>query len=177
MENHTSIPSPCEWAGGPKKFEELTDHFYAKVIHDPILGPVFSQMPPEHSKHVAHFMAETLMGPKLYTQEYGEDALRHMVGKHIGRKLEETQRKRWVELLLQTADEIGLADDPEFRSTFVAHLEWGTRVAVINSHLDENPTTAEEKIPEWGWGEVKGPYEVVGSLFQQKHDKDPQTGS
>ena len=124
-------------------------------------------MPPEHSRHVAHFMAEVLMGPKAYTGEYGSDALRHMVGKHIGRRLTEQQRKRWMDLLLECADEAGLPADPEFRSTFVAHLEWGTRVAVINSQLDENPITDSQQvqIPQWGWGEVKGPYEIVGSLF------------
>jgi hemoglobin len=163
-----NIPTPCEWAGGVEKFEQLTELFYEKVLKDSILEPVFRQMPPQHSKHVAHFMAEVLKGPKVYTEEYGDDALHHMVGKHIGRHLTEQQRKRWVELLMQSADEVGLPDDPEFRSTFVAHIEWGTRVAVINSRLEENPTTAEEKIPEWGWGEVKGPYEIVGSLFAPK---------
>ena len=115
-------------------------------------------------------MDEVLMGHKVYTAEYGDNALRHMVGKHIGKKLKEEQRKRWAQLLLETADEIGLPDDPEFRSTFVAHIEWGTRVAVINSQLEENPTTSEEQIPAWGWGEVKGPYVVVGSLFQKKKE-------
>ncbi|RPE12337.1 globin [Chitinophaga lutea] len=170
MEPSNNIPTPCEWAGGVEKFEQLTDAFYKKVLTDPVLEPVFRHMPAEHSKHVAHFMAEVLMGPKVYSAEYGDNALRHMVGKHIGKKLKEEQRKRWAQLLLETADEIGLPDDPEFRSTFVAHIEWGTRVAVINSQLEENPTTSEEQIPEWGWGEVKGPYEVVGSLFQKKKE-------
>lgn len=168
MEPNKPIPTPYEWAGGVEKFEELTDVFYGKVLRDPVLEPVFRHMPPQHSTHVAHFIAEVLMGPKFYSNEYGDDALRHMVGKHIGRKLTEQQRKRWVMLLMESADEIGLPDDPEFRSTFVAHIEWGTRVALLNSQLDENPTTDDEQLPEWGWGEVIGPYEVVGSLFQKK---------
>src|SRR6185369_10944697 len=151
-----------------QKFEELTTIFYNKVFKDEILEPVFRNMDPDHAKHVAHFMAETLMGPTYYSDQFGSDALRRMVGKHIGKKLTETQRKRWLDLLLQSADETGLASDPEFRSTFIAHLEWGSRVAVINSQLDENPTTDAEHIPKWGWGEVGGPYEVVGSLFQKK---------
>lgn len=44
-------------------------------------------MLPEHSHHVAHFMVEILMGAKLYSDEYGDDALRHMVGKHTGLKI------------------------------------------------------------------------------------------
>jgi len=48
----------------------------------------------------------------------------------------------------------------------VAHIEWGSRIAVINSQLSENPTTNQDHIPQWGWGEVKGPFEIVGSLFR-----------
>ena len=56
-----------------------------------------------------------------------------MIGRHLGRALTETQRKRWLDLLLECADEVGLPSDPEFRSAFVAYLEWGTRLAVLNS--------------------------------------------
>jgi len=168
MKNEAPIPTPSEWAGGVEKFEKLTELFYTKVLNDEILAPIFMSMPPDHSKHVAYFMTEALMGPKFYSKEFGNEALRRMVGKHIGKNIKEHQRKRWVQLLLESADESGLPDDPEFRSTFVAHLEWGSRVALINSQLEENPTTAEDKIPEWGWGEVKGPFNVVGSLFKKK---------
>jgi hemoglobin len=168
MSKKNEIPTPYQYAGGLEKFESLTEVFYGKVMKDEILEPIFRHMAPEHSKHVAHFLAEVFMGPKFYSNKFGDESLRRMVGKHIGKKLKEEQRKRWVELLLQSADEIGLPNDPEFRSTFVGHIEWGSRVALINSQLDENPTTNEEEIPHWGWGEVKGPYEVVGSLFQKR---------
>ncbi|NIJ54378.1 group II truncated hemoglobin [Dyadobacter arcticus] len=172
MQELQKIPSPCEWAGGVSAFEKLTDVFYAKVLNDDLLEPIFRHMSPEHSRHVAHFLSEVLKGPKVYSEEYGEDALKHMVGKHIGKHLTEQHRKRWSDLLMLSADEIGLPDDPEFRSTFVGHIEWGTRVAVINSQLSENPTTDRHHIPQWGWGEVKGPFEVVGSLFERKPDEN-----
>ena len=161
------IPTPCEWAGGVAIFEKLTDVFYVKVLQDPLLEPIFKMMSPEHAKHVAYFMAETLKGPKVYTQEYGPNALHHVIAKHLGKHLTEAQRKRWVELLMESADEIALASDPEFRSTFAAHIEWGTRFAVMISQMDENPITPEDHMPQGGWGEVKGPYEVVGPLFRQ----------
>lgn len=167
MENSMQIPTPYAYAGGVTAFEKLTDVFYDKVLKDEILEPIFRHMAAEHSRHVAHFLAEVFMGPKFYSDEFGDEALRRMVGKHIGKKLTEQQRKRWVDLLMQSADEIGLPNDPEFRSVFAGHIEWGTRVAIINSNLDENPTTPEDTIPEWGWGEVKGPYDVVGSLFRK----------
>jgi hemoglobin len=81
-----------------------------------------------------------------------------MVAKHLSRHLTEVQRKRWIDLLLDTADQLGLPDDPEFRSALVSYLEWGSRIAVINSKATDNPIDSSAPMPAWGWGEVKGPY-------------------
>jgi hemoglobin len=53
---------------------------------------------------------------------------------------------------------MGMPDDPEFRSALVGYLEWGSRIAVINSAVVENPIGPSAPMPQWGWGEVKGPY-------------------
>jgi hemoglobin len=62
-----------------------------------------------------------------------------------------------VQLLLEAADDVGLPDDPEFRSAFVGYIEWGTRIAVINSQPG-SAVESDQPMPKWGWGEVKGPY-------------------
>ena len=67
-------------------------------------------------------------------------------------------------LIHEAADEAGLPADPEFRSAFAAHIEWGSRIAVMNSATDENPTGPHDHIPRWDWGSVKGPFESVGSI-------------
>lgn len=150
-------PTLYEWSGGNEKLEKLTKLFYEKVLKDDLLYPVFKDMSPEHSKHVAHFIGEVFGGPKQYTE--GDGGSHHnMVQHHIGKMLDEPKRKRWMELLLQSADEIGLADDPEFRSALVGYLEWGSRIAVINSVVMENPIDTKEPMPKWGWGQVGGPY-------------------
>jgi hemoglobin len=151
------IPSLYEWIGGTQTLEKLTDAFYAKVMADEMLGPVFRHMSPEHAQHVAHFIGEVFGGAPQYTQD-DKGSHAKMVSHHIGKKLTEPMRKRWIQLLLETADEIGLADDPEFRSAFVGYLEWGSRLAVLNSNTDENPVKENEPMPKWGWGETGGPY-------------------
>ena len=45
------------------------------------------------------------------------------------------------------------AADPEFRSAFVAYVEWGTRLAVANSQPDADPAPVAP-VPRWGWGEA-----------------------
>ena len=151
------IPTLYEWAGGEGAFQTLFRRFYDKVLLDDLLGPVFRTMSPDHPRHVAHFVAEVFGGPKKYTQEDGGSHAA-MLGHHIGKMLDEQKRKRWMDLLLETADENGIPTDPEFRSALVSYLEWGTRLAVINSHLTEDPPNDTQPMPQWGWGETKGPY-------------------
>jgi hemoglobin len=158
MEKGKVIPSLYEWAGGQETLEQLTSVFYAKVLKDDLLFPVFQHMSADHSKHVAHFIAEVFGGPKLYSEgDKGSHAT--MVAHHLGKMLDEPKRKRWMALLLETADEVGLADDPEFRSALVGYLEWGSRIAVINSTAAVNPVNEQEPMPKWGWGEPGGPYQ------------------
>jgi hemoglobin len=153
-----NIPTLYEWAGDMKTFQHLFTQFYAKVLKDDLLGEVFQHMSAEHEQHVAHFVAEVFGGDKLYTTEDNGSHAK-MIGQHVGKMLTEDKRQRWVHLLLQTADEVGLKSDPEFRSAFVGYIEWGTRLAVINSQLTDNPMTPGEPMPKWGWGETGGPYQ------------------
>ena len=149
------VPTLFEWMGGMPAIERLFETFYARVPSDPILAPVFAKMSSEHVKHVAAFVAEVFGGPKAYSEHHGGHA--NMIQRHVGRALTEEQRARWMQLLLQCADEIGVPSDPEFRSALVAYLEWGTRLAVMNSKPGAD-VSGEAPMPKWGWGEPKGPY-------------------
>jgi truncated hemoglobin YjbI/quinol monooxygenase YgiN len=150
-----SVPTLYEWIGGMPALERLTAVFYDRVLADALVGPVFAAMPPDHPHHVALFLAEVFGGPATYSAERGGHAgmLRH----HLDRHLTAAQRARWVQLLCASADEVGLPDDPEFRSAFVAYLEWGSRIALANSQggVAVDP---DQPMPRWGWGEVGGPY-------------------
>ena len=152
-----AIPTLYEWAGGMPVFERLTDVFYKKVLQDPLLEPVFKHMSPQHQLHVAHFIAEVFGGPATYSSGKGSHFA--MIQKHFSKHLTEPMRQRWVQLLLTSADEIDLPDDPEFRSAFVAYIEWGTRIAVINSNAENIALNPAEPMPVWGWGVPGKPYQ------------------
>ena len=135
--------------------ERLTTRFYEQVAADPLLQPVFAKMSGHHPQFVAEFVAEVLGGPTTYSETRGGHP--HMAQRHFDRHLTQEQRRRWMQLLLATADEVGVPDDPEFRSAFVAYLEWGSRLAVINS---QPGATADPSapMPKWGWGVPGGPW-------------------
>ena len=156
MISNNEIPTLCAWAGGPDALLRLTTRFYEKVPADPMLAPVFAGAKAQHAGHVAAFIAEVLGGEKAYTT--GGSSHAAMIGRHLGRHLTEQQRRRWIALLEETADEVGLPDDPEFRSAFVGYLEWGTRLAVINSQPGVEPPANNPPMPTWNWGPPGGPY-------------------
>jgi len=146
-----TVPTVFEWAGGASAFERLTTVFYRRVLQDPILAPIFASMPPDHPKHVALWLGEVFRGPETYTSQLG--GYPHMMSKHRNLGLKEEQRARWIQLIASSADEAGLPSDPEFRSAFIAYLEWGTRIALANSQPGATPP-AEAPVPHWGWGEA-----------------------
>lgn len=145
----SDVPTLYEWAGGAEAFTKLMTTFYtAKVPNDELLAPVFAGMDAHHAQHVALWLGEVFGGPATYTAEHGGHP--HMIAKHAGRRITEQQRRRWIELLLDTADEVGLPADPEFRASFVGYLEWGTRMAVIFS-APGAVANAAEPVPHWQW--------------------------
>lgn len=150
------VPTLYEWMGGMPAVRKLMDTFYARVPDDPLLAPLFTHLGPEHNDHVARFIAEVLGGPKTYSEELGGHPV--MIRHHMAKSLSEEQRERWMHLLLHCADECGIPADPEFRSAFVSYLEWGTRIAVINSQPGVPPPQDGTPMPAWNWGVVKGPF-------------------
>ena len=145
------VRSLYEWAGGQPAFDRLTEAFYRRVRTDDLLGPIFAHMPPEHPHHVALWVAEVFGGPARYTAEHG--GYPGMLAKHRGLALSEDKRRRWVQLICDAADEAQLPSDPEFRSAFVAYIEWGTRIALANSQPSATPPE-HAPVPRWGWGEA-----------------------
>ncbi len=156
-EEGNQVPSLYEWLGGTEVLNALMVKFYERVSADELLRPLFGAMPADHPRHVADFVGEVMGGSQAYTLSRGGHVT--MLAHHFGRNISEAQRRRWVNLLLDSADEIGLPSDPEFRSALVAYLEWGSRLAVMNSKLPTG-TVADPAtpMPKWGWGVPGGPY-------------------
>jgi hemoglobin len=149
-----SLPTLFSWAGGAEALDRLFTRFYERVDEDELLAPVFAGKDPDHAQHVAAWLGEVFGGPTVYSTGHGGH--RHMASRHLGRGITEAQRRRWVELLLDTADEVGLPADPEFRAVLAYYLEWGTRMALLYSGPNP-PPLPETPMPHWGWG-ITPPY-------------------
>ena len=138
-----------EWAGGLPALVRMTRLFYEKhVPADPLLGPLFANMSADHPQRVAKWLGEVFGGPSCYSQHFG--GYPRMISQHVGKCLTEEGRARWVALLMQSAQEAGLPNDPEFRSAFGAYIEWGSRLAVENSQTTAHPPQ-HMPMPRWDW--------------------------
>lgn len=146
-----SFPTLFEWAGGAEALERLMEEFYRNVRKDELLAPLFAHMTDDHPHHVALWFGEVFGGPKAYTDERG--GFEKMRRRHVGKSIRPEQRARWVKLMMEAADEVGLPADAEFRSAFAAYLEWGSRRALANSQPDAELSPRTD-IPRWGWGEA-----------------------
>ncbi len=127
------VPTLIDWMGGTSVVEELIERFYEAVVEDALLQPLFAEMDGQHFRYVAMFISEVFRGPEAYSAERGGH--RNMIRKHIGKGFTEEQRQRWVSLLLQTADEVGVRDDLEFRSslTDLKTLHYSRRARLSDS--------------------------------------------
>jgi len=142
--------------GGESRVRALFEEFYRRVALDPLIGPVFAAMDPLHARKVAEFVGQVFGGPPRYTDGGGTHT--SMIVRHMGRMLTKEQRARWVALLIETADHQGVPDDPEFRAAFVGYLEWGSRLAVMNSAEGVAAPQDEPPMPRWDWGPPGGPW-------------------
>jgi len=141
-----------EWAGGETAFRRLMDAFYDRVEADDLLSPFFpGGVSEEHRAHVTSWWCEVFGGPPSYTEELG--GYENMLAHHRGLGITPEQRFRFASLLSLAAGDADLPDDPEFRSAFVAYVEWGTRIALHNSQPGAE-VVERAPVPRWGWGEA-----------------------
>ncbi len=142
-------PTLFEWAGGYPALLDTTRIFYSRYVpDDPLIGPLFAQMSPDHPERVAAWLSEVFGGPRFYSEKYG--GYRRMVSQHAGKNITPEQRARWASSMLRSADDAGLPSDPEFRAAFVAYIEWGSRIAVENSGDNAAPPP-NMPVPKWWW--------------------------
>ena len=147
-----ATPTLFEWAGGTEAFERLINAFYDRVEDDELLAPLFGgKVSDEHRDHVVAWWSEVFGGPSRYTDELG--GYEGMLSKHRELRITPEQRFRFASLMSRAADDAGLPGDPDFRSAFVAYVEWGTRLALHNSQPGAE-VFEHAPVPRWGWGET-----------------------
>ena len=143
------MPSMYEHAGGDAGLHELEERFYAKVLADPLLQPLFGAGQPQHVEHLTWFTAESFGGPPRFSERLG---FPHIVAVHRGLEISDEQRQRFIDLYMEALDESSLPDDEPFRRAVREHVEFGTAVAQQNSRArDDSELHPLDEVPRWSW--------------------------
>jgi hemoglobin len=143
------MPTLYEFAGGEDALHRLEEAFYSCVLEDPLLQPLFGTGKPEHVDHLTAFTAESFGGPDRFTRELG---FAHLIDVHRHLQITEEQRNRFVKLYMAAFDASGLPDDEEFREAIRSHVEFGSTVAMQNSHAEtEDQLHPLRDVPRWTW--------------------------
>jgi hemoglobin len=143
------MTSLYEFAGGQEAIHRLEQIFYDSVLRDPLLVPLFGAGRPEHVPHLTAFTAESFGGPDHFSRELG---FAHLIAVHRGLRVSEAQRQRFVELYVTALDTAGMPTDPDFRAAVREHVEFGSRVAMQNSHAaTDDELHPLREVPRWTW--------------------------
>jgi len=144
-----SRPSIFEFAGGSPAFLALAVAHHERCLQDPVLNHPFSH--PGHPRHVerlAAYWAEVFGGTRTFSQSCGGHS--GMLNIHAGQGAEQDLGERFVECFVQAADDAGLPDDPDFRGSLRAYMEWAVRDVLAYS--PQGTTVPEDlAVPGWSW--------------------------
>jgi hemoglobin len=143
------VPTLFEHAGGEAGLHRLEQAFYDSVLRDPLLQPLFGAGRADHVEHLTMFTAESFGGPDRFTKELGFE---HLISVHRGLAITEEQRRRFVELYMAALDTAGMPTDEPFRAAVREHVEFGSRVAMQNSHAKTDAALNPlREVPRWSW--------------------------
>jgi len=138
-----------EHAGGEAALHRLEQAFYDSVLRDPLLKPLFGAGRPTHVDHLTAFTAESFGGPDRFSKKIG---FAHLIAVHRGLKITEEQRQRFVDLYVAALDTAELPSDPVFRDAVREHIEFGSKVALQNSHAERDEDLHPlREVPRWTW--------------------------
>jgi hemoglobin len=138
-----------EFAGGEEAFLALAGAHHERCLQDPELNHPFSHgTAPHHLEHLAAYWAEVFGGPARYSNSHGGHSA--MLEIHARQGSGDDFGPRFVACFMQAADDVGLPDDPDFRTQLRAYMEFATEEVVSYA-----PADAEVKpglpVPRWGW--------------------------
>lgn len=143
-------PTLYEFAGGEQAFLALAQAHHARCLADPELNHPFSHpgQHPQHVERLAHYWAEVMGGPPLYSKSCGDHS--GVLTLHSGNGEIDDLGRRFLDCFVRAADDAGLPADPEFRGVLRDYMKWA-----VDEVLSYSPRDAvvprDQPMPHWSW--------------------------
>jgi hemoglobin len=120
-----------EHLGGRERLKIFVAHFHHSVMEDDLLKEMFGKAKPTHSIHLVAFFEEVMGGRQIYTHRH--NGVEGLFDAHANLSITEAQRQRFVDLMMQAADAVGLPDDERFRGALRKRVEAGSMFSMTLS--------------------------------------------
>ena len=130
-------------SGGRERLHAMTSAFYAKVINDDLLGPMFRGGAADHARWLADWMCVSFGGPRDYLVRRGD--LAFVIMKHAELHATEAQRARWAQHMMAAAREVGMR--PEFIRHFGRYVDAISRSVRDQSNMPRAELAAMLGVP------------------------------
>jgi hemoglobin len=138
-----------EAVGGADGLLRLAKAWHARVMADEVVSHAFSHgFHPEHSQRLAAYWAESLGGPTVYTDCYGDQT--SVLRMHSGNGLHEEMDRRAIACFDQALEDVGLADD-RLKGVLHDYFAWATVTAMSRYHRSADDVPDGLRIPQWSW--------------------------
>lgn len=120
-----------EHIGGRERLKALVEHFHGEVMKDDLLGEMFRKAKPTHSAHLFAFLEEVMGGKMTYTNRH--NGVEGLFDAHENLSITDDQRRRFVSLMIESLDAVGMPEDERFRSAFAKRINDGSMFSMTLS--------------------------------------------
>ena len=144
-----------EAVGGIGGLRRLAEAWHTRVMADEEVSHAFSHgYRPDHSERLAAYWAETLGGPPLYSDAYGDET--SVVRIHSGNGAHEEMDRRAIACFDQALADIGLASagptgDGSLRQVLHDYFAWATTTTMARYPRSADDVPDGLVIPRWSW--------------------------
>jgi hemoglobin len=154
-----------EAVGGIEGLRTLAGAWHARVLADEIVSHAFSHgYHPAHTERLAAYWAEALGGPKMYSQDYGDET--SVVRMHSGNGQHEEMDRRAIACFDRALEDAGLAGDERLRRVLHDYFAWATATTMARYHRSPDDVPEGLPLPRWTWTGLvpgRGPDEAASS--------------
>jgi hemoglobin len=139
-----------EAAGGADGFLRLASAWHSRVMADEVVSHAFSHgFHPEHTQRLAAYWAESLGGPTMYSDCYGNET--SVVRMHSGNGPHQEMDHRAIACFDQALVDSGLAREDRLRQVLHDYFAWTTMTTMSRYHRSAEDVPDGLRIPRWSW--------------------------
>lgn len=139
-----------ESVGGLDGILKLAGAWHARVLKDEVVSHAFSHgYHPEHTERLAAYWAEALGGPKVYSEQYGNET--SVVRMHSGNGPHEEMDRRAILCFDQALEDVGLAREDRLQRVLHDYFAWATTTTMSHYHDSADDVPEGLVIPKWSW--------------------------